>query len=80
MHPGFRAAHRRLVVASEDVLTCGVASEIAATAAEHALWSLDAPVVRVSVPDTPIPFAPSNEAAVIPGTASIIEAVRKVLP
>ncbi len=70
----------RLVVASEDVLTCGVASEIAATVAEHALWSLDAPIVRVSVPDTPIPFAPSNEAAVIPQVATIVEAIRKVLP
>jgi acetoin:2,6-dichlorophenolindophenol oxidoreductase subunit beta len=69
----------RLVVASEDVLTCGVASEIAAIAAEEAVWSLDAPIVRVSVPDTPIPFAPNNEASVIPGEAQIIQAVRKVL-
>jgi pyruvate/2-oxoglutarate/acetoin dehydrogenase E1 component len=46
----------RLVLVSEDVLTCGVASEISALAAEEALWSLDSPVVRVSVPDTPIPL------------------------
>jgi pyruvate dehydrogenase E1 component beta subunit len=70
----------RLVVVSEDVLTCGVASEIAALAAEEALWSLDAPVVRVSVPDTPIPFAPNNEAAVIPQEQTIVRAVRSVLP
>ena len=70
----------RLVVVSEDVLTCGVASEIAALAAQEALWSLDAPVVRVSVPDTPIPFAPNNEAAVIPQERTIIHAVRSVLP
>ncbi len=69
----------RLVVASEDVLTCGVASEIAAIAAEEAVWDLDAPVQRVSVPDTPIPFAPSNEAAVIPGEASIVAAIRRAL-
>jgi len=70
----------RLVVVSEDVLTCGVASEIAALAAEEAFWSLDAPVVRVSVPDTPIPFAPNNEAAVIPQEQTIVRAVRSVLP
>jgi pyruvate/2-oxoglutarate/acetoin dehydrogenase E1 component len=70
----------RLVVVSEDELTCGVASEIAALAAEEALWSLDAPVVRVSVPDTPIPFAPNNEAAVIPQEQTIVRAVRSVLP
>jgi pyruvate dehydrogenase E1 component beta subunit len=70
----------RLVVVSEDVLTCGVASEIAALAAEGALWSLDAPVARVAVPDTPIPFAPNNEAAVVPGLDAILRAIRGVLP
>jgi pyruvate/2-oxoglutarate/acetoin dehydrogenase E1 component len=70
----------RLVVVSEDVLTCGVGAEIAALAAEQALWSLDAPVVRVSVPDTPIPFAPKNESFVIPQEDSIIRAIRAVLP
>jgi len=76
------SVHRtgRLVVVSEDVLTCGVAAEISAIAAEEAVWDLDAPVVRVSVPDTPIPFAPGNEAAVIPGESAILEAIRRVLP
>lgn len=68
----------RLVVASEDMLTCGVASEISAVVAEQALWSLDAPIVRVSVPDTPIPFAPGMERAVIPQIGTIVEAVRGV--
>ena len=53
-------------MASEDLLTCGVASEIAAIVAEEALWYLDAPIRRVSVPDTPIPFAPALEQAVLP--------------
>jgi pyruvate/2-oxoglutarate/acetoin dehydrogenase E1 component len=57
-----------------------VASEIAALAAEGALWSLDAPVARVAVPDTPIPFAPNNEAAVVPGLDAILRAIRGVLP
>lgn len=70
----------RLVVASEDVLTCGVASEISALVAEEAVWDLDAPVIRVSVPDTPIPFAPNNESSVIPGEKTIINAIRKVTP
>jgi pyruvate/2-oxoglutarate/acetoin dehydrogenase E1 component len=69
----------RLVVASEDVLTCGVASEIAALAAEEALWFLDAPVRRVAVPDTPIPFAPGMEQAVLPQVETIADAVREVL-
>ena len=65
---------------SEDVLTCGVASEISAIVAEEAIWALDAPVVRVSVPDTPIPFAPNNEDSVIPGEKAIIDAIHAVLP
>ncbi len=46
----------RLVIVSEDVVTCGVASEIAAIVAERALFSLDAPIRRVCVPHTPIPL------------------------
>ena len=70
----------RLVVVSEDVLTCGVAAEVSAIAAEEAVWYLDAPVVRVSVPDTPIPFAPGSEASVIPGEQAVIDGIRRVLP
>ena len=61
-----------------------ISKSVTATAAmelwERGKFDLDAPVQRVAVPDTPIPFAPSNEAAVIPGEASIISAIRRVLP
>jgi pyruvate dehydrogenase E1 component beta subunit len=69
----------RLVVASEDVLTCGVASEISALVAEEALWYLDAPIRRIAVPDTPIPFAPAQERAVLPQVESIAAAARDVM-
>ena len=69
----------RLVVASEDVLACGVTAEIAAIVAERGFWRLDAPIVRVGVPDTPIPFAPACERAVIPSAGTIAAAVRSVL-
>jgi pyruvate dehydrogenase E1 component beta subunit len=68
----------RLVVVSEDVLTCGVASEVSAIVAENALFQLDAPIRRVGVPDTPIPFAPVMETAVIPQEEQIIEAIKSV--
>jgi 2-oxoisovalerate dehydrogenase E1 component len=68
----------RLVVASEDVLACGVTAEIAAIVAERGFWRLDAPIVRVGVPDTPIPFAPACERAVIPTAGSIASAVRSL--
>jgi pyruvate/2-oxoglutarate/acetoin dehydrogenase E1 component len=66
----------RLVVAGEDVLACGVTAEIAAIVAERGFWRLDAPIVRVGVPDTPIPFAPACERAVIPTAGSIVAAIR----
>jgi len=69
----------RLVVASEDVLTCGVASEISALVAEEALWYLDAPIRRIAVPDTPIPFAPAQERAVLPQVETIAAAAREVV-
>jgi len=69
----------RLVVVSEDVLTCGVASEISALVAEYGLYYLDAPIKRISAPDTPIPFAPVMERAVIPQEAQIVDAVRDLL-
>jgi pyruvate dehydrogenase E1 component beta subunit len=69
----------RLVVVSEDVSTCGAATEIVATVAEHGLFYLDAPIKRVAVPDTPIPFAPAMEQAVIPQEAHIIAAIQDVV-
>ncbi len=69
----------RLVIASEDACTCGFAAEVAAVVAERGLYSLDAPVRRVCLPQTPIPFAPNNEARVIPQVEDILEAVKSVV-
>jgi pyruvate dehydrogenase E1 component beta subunit len=69
----------RLVVVSEDVRSCGVTAEVAAVVAEEALFHLDAPIRRVAVPDTPIPFAPVMERAVIPQVRDILDAVQSVV-
>ncbi len=66
----------RLVIVSEDNKTCGVASEISAMVAEYGLSYLDAPIKRIGVPDTPIPFAPVMEKAVIPQVEQIVQAIR----
>ena len=67
------------MVASEDVMSCGVTAEISAMVAENALFYLDAPIRRVAVPDTPIPFAPVMEQAVIPQSGDIVKAVKSVI-
>ena len=69
----------RLVVVSEDVLSCGVGAEIVARVAEEAIYYIDAPILRVGVEDTPIPFAPACEQAVVPNAARIAQAVRQVM-
>ena len=46
----------KCLIAHEDGLTGGFGAEIAATLAEECFTFLDAPIKRVAVPDTPIPF------------------------
>jgi pyruvate dehydrogenase E1 component beta subunit len=66
----------RLVVVSEDVLTCGFASEVVARVTETCYASLRAAPRRVSTMDTPIPFAPDSERFVLPDEEKIARAVR----
>jgi pyruvate dehydrogenase E1 component beta subunit len=65
----------RVVVASEDAKTGGVAAEIATIIMEEAFDYLDAPVRRVSAMDVPIPYAPVLESTVVPQERHIREAV-----
>ncbi len=69
----------RLVVADETHRSCGVASEIAAIAAEEAFRLLKAPVLRVTRPDVPTPFSRPLEDALTPRAEDIVRAVRKAL-
>jgi len=67
-----------LLVAHEAVKTGGAGAEIAAQAAEDAFDYLDAPVVRVGAPFTPVPFSPPLEEAFIPGVDSIVTAAKQM--
>ncbi|MGB8780753.1 MAG: alpha-ketoacid dehydrogenase subunit beta [Candidatus Bathyarchaeia archaeon] len=69
----------RIVIVSEDCKTAGVSAEIAAVVAEEAIDYLDAPIKRVTAPDTPIPFSPPLEQFVIPNEKAIIRAVKEVV-
>jgi pyruvate dehydrogenase E1 component beta subunit len=68
----------RLVVAQEAPGTASVGSEIAATIAERAFYSLEAPVLRVSGFDTPFPPA-KLESVYLPDADRILEAVDRAL-
>ncbi len=66
------AKTHRLVVAHEAVQFCGFGSEIAAHAAEHCFWDLDAPIARVGAASHPIPYQKDLELATLPGPAEIV--------
>ncbi|MFN8497413.1 MAG: alpha-ketoacid dehydrogenase subunit beta [Anaerolineae bacterium] len=66
----------KVIVAHEANLTGGVGGEVAATIAEHAFELLDAPLVRLAAPDTPVPFSPPLEDFFRPNAAKIAAAVR----
>lgn len=68
----------RLVIAHEAVRTGGFGGEIAALVAEEGFDLLDAPIKRVTAPDTPVPFAPTLEAAYLPSEAKIVKAVKEL--
>jgi pyruvate/2-oxoglutarate/acetoin dehydrogenase E1 component len=68
----------RVMVVHEDTRTGGVAGEIAARINEGAFEWLDAPVLRVTAADTPLPYAPALEDYVLPQTADIVAVARKL--
>jgi pyruvate/2-oxoglutarate/acetoin dehydrogenase E1 component len=68
----------RLVVVNEAPMTCGFAGEILSRMAENAFEYLDAPPVRVTRLDTPVPWVKPLELYVLPSVAKIVEAGLKV--
>lgn len=69
----------RLIIASDDVKSGGIGSEIAAVIVEEAFDSLDAPILRVESADMPIPFSPSLEQSYMPNAQKIIEAAKRLI-
>jgi pyruvate/2-oxoglutarate/acetoin dehydrogenase E1 component len=69
----------RLIVASDDVKSGGIGSEIAAAVVEEGFDSLDAPIVRVASPNMPIPFSPTLEQAYMPNAEKIVEAAKRLI-
>jgi 2-oxoisovalerate dehydrogenase E1 component len=68
----------RIVVAHEDTLTAGFGGEIAAYIAEHCFEHLDAPVLRVAAMDTPVAYCPDLEEEILPQSADVLAAIRKL--
>ncbi len=68
----------KVIVLHEATRTGGPGGEIAATIAERAFEYLDAPVVRVAPPDTPVPYSPPLEDHFLPNAEKVGNAIRAI--
>jgi len=66
----------RLLVVHEDSLTGGIGQSLAALVEEHLFEDLDAPIRVLGALDTPVPYAPSLERAMIVQPDQILRAAR----
>jgi 2-oxoisovalerate dehydrogenase E1 component len=69
----------RLLVVSEDNLTCGFGAEVAAWAGEHCFSDLDAPVRRLGAADAYVGYEPNLERASLPQVDGIAQAAQELL-
>jgi 2-oxoisovalerate dehydrogenase E1 component beta subunit len=73
---GSVAKTNKAMVLHEATRTGGIGAEIAAVLAEHCFEYLDAPLVRVTAPDTPVPFSPPMEEFFLPNAEKVCRAAR----
>lgn len=73
------AKTNRLVVVNEAPMTCGFAGEIIARIADKGFEYLDAPPLRVTRLDTPVPWAKPLELHVLPSVEKIVAAGKRVV-
>jgi 2-oxoisovalerate dehydrogenase E1 component beta subunit len=69
----------RVLVVHEDVKTLGIGAELSAVIMEEKFDALDAPVLRVTYPDTHASFSQILEGAVLPNADKITEALRRLV-
>lgn len=68
-----------LFTIEENVRLCGWGAELASLAADEMFDYLDGPIVRITTPHIPMPFAENLEDAAIPSAARVVETVRRSL-
>jgi len=66
----------KVLLLHEDTRTGGMAGELAATITESVFEYLDGPIVRVTAPDTPIPYSTPLEEAFLPNVEKVVEKAR----
>ena len=66
----------KVLLLHEDTRTAGMAGELAITITENVFEYLDGPIVRVTAPDTPVPFSTPLEDAFLPNVEKVLEKAR----
>ena len=66
----------KAILLHEDTLTGGLGGELAGIVAEHAFDYLDGPLLRITAPDTPVPFSETLEKGFLPSTDEVVRKAR----
>jgi len=69
----------KVLLVHEDTRTGGLAGELAASINETVFEYLDGPILRVTAPDTPVPYSPPLEEAFLPNVQKVVEKARELL-
>jgi pyruvate/2-oxoglutarate/acetoin dehydrogenase E1 component len=68
----------KVLLLHEDTRTGGMAGELAASITESVWEFLDGPILRVTAPDTPVPYSPPLEEAFLPNCGKVVEKAREL--
>jgi len=68
----------KVLIVHEDSKTGGIGAEISAILTEEAFDKLDGPIMRITAPDTHVPFSPPLEEFYLPDEQKILEALRNL--
>jgi len=68
----------KVMVLHEDVRSGGIAGEISAIINEEVFDDLDGPIVRITAPDSPVPFSPPQEEYFLPKVSDVVREARRL--
>jgi 2-oxoisovalerate dehydrogenase E1 component beta subunit len=68
--------NNKVFILHEDTRTGGIAGEIAAIICEEAFEYLDGPILRITAPDTPVPYSPPLEEFFLPKVTDVLKTAR----
>ena len=70
---------KRLAIVEENPVSFGWGTDIASVVGAELFGTLEAPILRITCPDTPVPFPPDLEARYLPSSAYVASQVSELL-